>query len=390
MKRTEVTAQRLPPERHVAAGIGPAMVDICVGRSPQTSTDPGYAAEFVRSVQHHRIAPLAHVRLRESNPGLADRLLKDRYAALNTQIRMAALLRHVGHVLDGLPWAAVKGPVLSELAHPVRGLRTYHDLDLLVAPTDLGDVIAELRRAGWSSADDEAHFTLPRELPGETHWRSPEGTLVDLHWTLLNETAVRRRHTLMTEPLLRRRREVTVLSVPTAALDPVDAFVHVCLHAAESGANRLLLLLDVNELARSVRSWDEVAARAREWRAGPDVALVLHRARTTLGTPLPADVGRRLGVSSSFLALTGAVNHIYPVAESRGEDGPLRLVARSARVGTARTALAVAGKSLQWASGRIQGAPRPFPFEGTPARPGTIDSYVARVEAAARARPPSH
>lgn len=366
--------------------VGDALVAVCRGDAPDIPEDPGFAEDLVAALRHHRIAPLAHVRLRQAFPAESARLLTDRYAALNTHVRAAATLADAGRALGEIPWATFKGPVLSEFAHPVRGLRTYHDLDLLVPPTSMREVASRLLESNWRVADDEGFFHIPGELPGEMHWWAPNGVLVDLHWTVLNQASVRSRHTVPTGALLAGRRAVQILGSPAYALDPIDAFVHVCFHAAESGAHRLLLLLDVHELARLVDDWNAVADRARSWRAGPEVALVLHRARAVLGTPLPGDVGRLLGVSPAFVAITGAANALEPVPRIRREATFARLVARSARPGTARTVLAITGKTLQWAWGQLPWVEPRSLVEGRPAQAASVDAFLERVESAARHR----
>ena len=72
------------------------------------------------------------------------------------------------------------------------------------------------------------------------------------------------------------------------ALEPADALVHGCLHAALAGANKLIYLLDVDMLARSVTDWDEVVARAQSWGAQAQTALVLARTSRVLGAPIPS------------------------------------------------------------------------------------------------------
>src|SRR5699024_9176096 len=97
------------------------LVAICRGTAVCVPDDDA----VVTAARHHRIAPLAHVRLREAAPAAARTLQADRDAAKSLHIRSSMLLAHVDEVLGDIPWVVFKGPVLSELAHPVAGLRSY-------------------------------------------------------------------------------------------------------------------------------------------------------------------------------------------------------------------------------------------------------------------------
>lgn len=357
-----------------------SMVALVRGEAPRVNDNPDQSADLVDAVRHHRIAPLAHIALRESSPAVSAELKADRDKALNVHVRATALLADLGPRLAGIPWAAFKGPLLSEFAHPHPGLRTYHDVDLLVSPHALRETTGRLLAAGWQLFDTRAMLQIPGGTPGEIHFRSPHGLLVDLHWTLLNQAAVRRRYCVHTDSLLDRRRTATVMATPVEALDPVDSFVHVCLHATESGANRLLFLLDMDQLARQVNSWDEVFDRAREWRVGPAVAVALQRARSVMRTPLPERTMEQLGASRAFRSFYAAADRLEPVPLVRHEASFARLVSRAARPGTGHTILATGEKALRWGRDRVTGAsPRDW-ASGEPADFGSLDTYLRQVE----------
>lgn len=330
------------PQRTPQTQVDAALLALVRGEPIDVPDGGAWVGRFVAACRYHRIAPLAHVALRESAPEVAGLLRADRDHALGVHIRATILLAELGRLLPDLPWATFKGPVLSEAAHPVPGLRGYHDVDVLVDPRDLREVSRRLLAAGWTVADYEDMLRNPR-TPGEMHWVSPSGLLVDLHWSMINMAVRRERFAVHTERLLDRRVEVPLGLERAWTLDAADALVHVCLHAALTGANRLLYLLDVEGLSRRVTDWDEVSARARAWRAEPQVSLVLARAHRVLGTHVPADLDAALGMSRAFGWLTGAVDAISPVVRARDEHTLARLVARAAGPGAGRTL---------WAAGR--------------------------------------
>lgn len=321
---------------------------------------------------------MAHVLLRETEPDIAAELTRDRDRAVAVHLHVTTLVGHLGTLLGEIPWAAFKGPVLSEVAHPVVGLRSYNDLDILVRPADLREVCARLLEAGWTIADFDDMLRNPL-TPGEMHWRSPSGALIDLHWAMINMADRRRRFAVPTSELLDRRVPITLGFSSGWTLEPADALAHVCLHAALTGANRLIYLVDAQRMAQRVTNWAEVARRATAWKAAPHVALVLHRARRALGTSPVPDLDRLLGTSPALRVLTGAVDRVAPVAHARRDPGLARLVARAAQPGAARTVLAASRSAVRYLGDRA----RPSAAPRVPADARALDVYLARVEAAA-------
>ena len=251
------------------------------------------------AVSHHRAwLPLAQHG--DGVPGVPAALrteaLARRDRARRAQLQTDADLTVAGHALDqvGIPWACLKGPVLTAVHARAGADRAAADLDLLVPPARLRDALAALTAAGGSLVNRNLTL-LRRELPGELALRGRFGTLLDLHWTLVNR-ARRRAHTsVSTAALLDRAAPVRLAGRPVPALDPDEALVHVCLHAALSGATRVSWLLDV---ALSVQDravdWSRVTHGAHAWGVAVPVGLVLARSATLLGTPVPLPVLRSL------------------------------------------------------------------------------------------------
>lgn len=355
-----------------------ALVSVACGETPEIDAavraDP---TELVTALRYHRLAPLAHTLLRDGGDELAELVRMDRDAVVALHLHATTLLGHLGDLLDDVPWVVFKGPVLSELAHPVPGLRSYHDLDLLVDPRDLRRVSTRLLEAGWTIADYDDMLRNP-EVPGEMHWRSPSGMLMDLHWSMINTLDRRRRLAVPTAELLRRRQRVRLGFSSTWILDPADGLVHVCLHAALTGANKLIYLVDAQLTAARVTDWPEVGRRANLWKAAPHLALVLRRARSSLGGDLPEGLDRLLGTSAAFRGLTTAVDRLAPVHHARTEPGVARLVARAVQPGALRTAAASARSGVRYVFDRRQTTQR----GRVEASPEALQLYLHRVEAA--------
>ncbi|GGC05552.1 nucleotidyltransferase family protein [Cellulomonas carbonis] len=231
-----------------------------------------------------------------SVPGLpadvAARAVDERRSAVTYQVALAADLLRCGAALDaaGVPWVCVKGPVVAAL-HEARGeVRPFTDLDLLVPPERFADALRALSTAGSVLLD--RNFALLRSrVPGEVDLRAPLGTMLDLHWTLVNRSERRRRAAVPTARLLATRVDVTTAAGPVPALGPAERLVHLCLHAAGSGGDRLVWLLDVAlACAEPDVDWDAVVATARAWRVARAVGLVLGRSGAVLGAPVPGHV----------------------------------------------------------------------------------------------------
>lgn len=361
------------PER----AISEVLVQIARGQQPCVPTVlRGDSAGLLHALRHHRLAPLAHVLLRDTEPVLARRLRSDRDRAITVHLYATEMLREFADLVTDIPWVVFKGPVLSELAHPIPRLREYQDLDLLVAPADLRRVSERLLRAGWSVLDYDDMLTDP-QVPGEMHWCSPAGLQVDLHWAMINTRRRRDRLAVPTEALLQRRVPVQLGFASAWTLDPEDALLHVCTHAALTGANKLIYLVDAQRTAARVDDWAEVARRARAWHVAPHLSLVLHRARRTLGGQLPTGLDRMLGLGPPFRTVTGLVDTVAPVPHARRDPGLARLVARAVAPGAARTVAASARSVARY----LQRPQRSGPTDRVTAGDAALEEYLTRVEA---------
>lgn len=379
---TASTVQRSTTSaRHRA--VSEVLLDVCRDGVTTVPGGPLAAGAIVDAARHHRIAPLTHVRLREAAPAVAELLREDRDAAKSLHIGAGMLLAQVHRTLGDVPWVVFKGPVLSELAHPVPGLRRYGDLDLLVDPRSLRETTARLQAAGWVVADYEDMLRNP-QTPGEMHWYTPAGIPVDLHWSMINMAVRRRLFDVPTVDILERRTPVRIGLGEAWTMEPADMIVHVSLHAALTGANKLGWLLDVDQLARRTTDWAAVARRAREWGAHAQVALVLRRAAATLGTPVPDGAVRLLGASAGLRTLLTAVDGVSPVARHRRDATVSRLVARAVRRGAVRTVGVVARNAARGVVDRARPAGGPAAAR-TQASPEALEHYLNAVEAQAGA-----
>lgn len=264
------------------------------------------------------------------------------------QVRLGAELVRLGHVLvrADVPWAAIKGPALAESVHGGPDLRTSVDLDLLVSPHRLVAAIEALEGQGCVLLERNWP-ALMSVRPGELHMRSPAGTPLDVHWHVVHEAHARASAAIATDELLSRTREVTVAGGVVPTLDPVDTLLHQCVHAALSGGDRLIWLVDIDR-SLVFAPMDVVIQRALSMRIGPAVELMLRRTRNLLRSPVGDEQLRALVPERSWRLLSAVSAVTPPVHRARGRGSLARLVARATRTGAHSSEGEVLRRTRDW------------------------------------------
>lgn len=363
--------------RRRSPAVSTALGQVCRGVWSNVALTPIEVDEFVDAARLHRIAPLAHVVTREVAPSVSQLLKPDRDRAFAKNLAACALLAELTRLLGDIPWVTFKGASLSMASHPVPGLRSFNDIDVLTSPVHLRHACERLAAAGWTLLDRE-DMLAARPAPGEMHWISPNGFLVDLHWSMINREPRRVRFRIPDAKLIDRRRNQTLGFVDVPVLDHCDALIHTCVHAALDGANRLLQLVDADGLVRETTDWATVTTRAREWRASAQVWLVLSRCRGVLGTPLPSNLAEALGVPTTLQRFLTAVDRVAPITSIRSEHGLARLVARALRPALGATAIALVHNVALGVRDRIK---RPALRKNrVPASAETLQAFLTDVE----------
>jgi hypothetical protein len=313
----------------VACVRGESLAPSSVERALEESSEP----VFLRLADHHRVAGLAYEALRPlltpEHPLV--RALEPRYrAAADQHMRMIQAVHLAGRLLEDADceWAIVKGPALVELLYEgAPGRRPYGDLDVLVHPADFRTAVERLTADG-ATLHDRNWKVLRRDMRGEVHVSLRNGVLIDLHWNLIN--MYRGRMAIDSAEVITRRRRVQIGPLVLPSLEPEDALLHLALHSALSGGDRLLWLADI-ERAITIwsPSWDRILERARRWRIGAPVGLMLARARDVLGAPVPDAVSGQL-IGPGMRRLAGWVERVSPWQYGMGRlAAPTRLMARS-------------------------------------------------------------
>ena len=282
----------------------------------------------------HRVSGAVQLALGEGNvplEGWGAELRADYAQGLGTHLRGLASLELASSALAAadLPWLVFKGPVLAAACYPRPDLRRYEDVDLLVRSRDMGTAVAALEAAGCQVLDRNWDLIDEAEL-GELHLLSPTGMVLDLHWDLIHRRDRRSRFSIDVREMLGRASSLDLGPVRAPTLDPVDSVLHLAVHSALAGASRLGWLMDVDQsLRRRGPDWTELVSRAHAWQAAVVVHLVLERCRSTLGSPVPAEVLRELQSGRVWRGLVHGVQALDPAARSTGRRSPAEALARA-------------------------------------------------------------
>jgi hypothetical protein len=293
---------------------------------------------------------------------------------------------------DDLPWVVLKGPVLDAVFYGQPRLRSFTDVDVLVAPRHLGEAVERLEAADFEVADRNWRLMFER-VAGEVHLQRAGCAPVDLHWTLLFSQAMRCVFRFDTAAMLERSRVVEVAGGPVRTFDHEDTLLHLAVHGALEGGDRLVWLKDLDVTVRAGVAWDEVIDRARAFGVHLPVATMLGRTRQVLDSPVPADALAALAPRGWRLTARAA-DVLHPPQRSLGLGSPATLLARSARADAAATARVAFGGLARRAAGLWRGEVHRSDHRADPTHPGSLlhpggdrddrDAYFALIAATER------
>lgn len=249
----------------------------------------------LRALAQHGLMSSAHAVLVGADlpAGLGEQLRAHAKLAAVRHARACFELASLGHRLDaaGVAWAALKGPVLAELDYPRPELRDYADLDVLVDRTAFARVVELLTATGGCVVEQDWREVL-QLMKGELNITNPLIT-IDLHWSLLYDQTLR--HAFSWDDSVHLASRVTVdlgngLVVPV--LSPTSAMLHLTVHAALAGGQRLSWMRDIALASRRPGiDWDTFQGLAIGQGVGLCVGAMLRRVRRTLDAGTwPADL----------------------------------------------------------------------------------------------------
>jgi hypothetical protein len=229
-----------------------------------------------------------------------------RNQALNEELcRVLQLL--ADHAITAIPY---KGPALAVTAYGDLSLRQFNDLDLMIQPRDVPQVVALLREHGyeqqWQLTPAQEAAYLRSDC--EHLFASGQGRLfLDVHGAF-----VRRYFPIKLdyERLWQRVQPVSLgCDVAAYSFTPEDLLIILCIHASKDIWERLIWVTDVAELikAHSDLDWTQIVGEAEAFGARRMLLLGLFLAHDLLAVRLPEEVMRQMEAESIIRTLASKV-----------------------------------------------------------------------------------
>lgn len=305
----------------------------------------GAGEELLAAARWHRVGGLVSARLCDDGavpPALAARAWAMAEHDGRARRKVDEELHLVADALagSGMPWLVVKGPVIAHLCYPDPSLRSYRDLDVVVPRSAFAEALDALSSAGYELIDRNWDL-MAREAIGQVHLVRPGGVGLDLHWHLVSNRRLRRSFAVDMDEVFAAARPLVIGSVECHTLAWEHQLVHLCLHAALEGADRLVWLRDVAGAVAvaPTEGWERLVEVAERWRAHLATGTVLDRARRHLGADVPGWVIDALARPRAWRAVIGAVNATWPPFRAGEMGSAASLLARATRA-SARATLA--------------------------------------------------
>ena len=195
---------------------------------------------------------------------------------------------------SGIPALPYKGPILALTAYGSIALRSFDDLDVLIAPSHVREATRIMLADGYrplyrlAPAQETAYLRTQCEYIVER-----DDVRVELHWQI-----VPRYFSLSLDlDRLRERAKPTVLAGATLrTLCPVDLLLVLCAHGSKHCWDRLEWIASFAEVVRRLPTTDWIGVRDAARRAGArrmlDVGLVL--VRDLMGVKLPVQASEHV------------------------------------------------------------------------------------------------
>ena len=267
-----------------------------------TSTD--WEAFINLAIQHH-LMPLLDYHIRKQG---AENLLPDTVKTQFADEVMAQTCRNLAFQGElckiiaacrkaGIPVIVLKGMHLAPLIYPHISLRHMNDLDLLVRPEDARRMSDVLENLGYmlpqALSEADLEFSLSQHLPVMVK----NDFVVEVHGRICKPDKI---YSIDTRTWWNNARELEINGVVMSVLDPVDLFLHLCIHISYMH----LFLMEIRffyDLVAILRfygsdfDWQTLLQRTRErgWERG--VLVTLEITRQLFGLNLPHEAVAELG-----------------------------------------------------------------------------------------------
>lgn len=259
--------------------------------------------EFLKAAEHHGVLALVAKNVTSQArhlPSPIQQSLRSTYAgSLRRNLWFAGELMRILHYFAqkqvlALPY---KGPVLAQAAYGDLALRTFSDLDLLIAPRDFDRARQALAEIEYVPSQ-ELTPAIERFSLRTGYERSFDGragkNILELQWSLLPYFyAVDLQSAgFQFNDLMARSTRIALdagsseSTVPN--LSPEDSLIVLCLHAAKHLWSRLIWVVDIAQTSRTPGlDLGQVISRVQSLGIERILGVSLWLAKNLLGTPMP-------------------------------------------------------------------------------------------------------
>jgi hypothetical protein len=191
----------------------------------------------------------------------------------------------------GIPHRALKGPVAARTAYPDPSLRSFGDVDLLVAGPRFDDAISLLEHAGARARFREPRPRFTARFGKGVCLVTPNGLELDVHRSFV---AGPFGLAIDATDLFAHAETITLGAVAVPVPPAPVRFLHACYHAALTSP-RITAMRDVAQLATDHLDLDAVLELAARWRGRAVLQRALARTRASLPAHLDGPVYRWAG-----------------------------------------------------------------------------------------------
>lgn len=258
------------------------LVELCRLSFGSEGEEPSKLAEtvdwdlFLTLARHHRVEGLA-ARADAPMPDRVRAELKEAAANIAARnLRSAAESQRLSDAFTAanIPLLFVKGLTLGVLAYGDTSAKAAIDIDLVVAPSDIGRAAKALNECGWNPVLPTSRVVDWHRLHKESVWRSPAtGLQADLHSRLTDNPRL-----IPEIGIDSPRQQVEVapgVVLPTLARG--ELFAYLAVHGASSAWFRLKWITDLAALISraSASELERIYTRSQQLGAGRSAAQAL-------------------------------------------------------------------------------------------------------------------
>ncbi len=267
-----------------------------------SSPDAGANIDWYRFLtdikRHGLLAPAYHLFKRSPDNGILPEEVRQQIHDAYAQelARVLVLAKESEEVLACLSKAKVpviilKGPYLAEKIYAQAHLRTYHDLDLLVAEQHIKETALILEKIGYQRCAGKDRFGWEQPYPELVFVNTGNGSLCELHWNLLDKTRFLQASDSMNNVVWQKATAIKLDAGPAFAMIPEHILVHLCLHlSVVHRFGKLILYRDISELLSCYQSeidWDYFVDCIRSWQICSPVYYALSFAKKLINAAVP-------------------------------------------------------------------------------------------------------